>query len=447
LDWRIAFAEVFAEKQGFDIVLANPPYVRADAQFRHLQDKRERQKAVQRWKAYRKGLIKSGIYQTLYEKWDLYIPFLERAYQTLRQGGSMIFIVSDAYNAAKYARKSHEFFLRNTRIERIDFCSDIPIFKARVNNTIVHFAKVDPPADHQPLRVRRWGQSRDDFERNAEILPTAPQAEFGIALFRPSGQKPMESISGFVPLEKICYISYGLRASIADKFRDIDEFYTDELLSEVKDELHPKPFIQGKDLERWIVKRIRYLEWGTERAPSRFYTATFPELHEAKEKLIAVRTPGATPKVVYDDDRLHFDASSVGFVPWHLLKGVVNKSISKTAKYRRQDPEGDREEREKISQQFHLKYVLAIMNSAFAREWLAKRRRSKLHIYPDDWKQLPIALIPMEQQMEFVKLVDAILAEFERYGYPLPPDAAKRVEELERQIDEQVAKLYGLVQR
>jgi hypothetical protein len=84
LDWRIAFAEVFAEKQGFDIVLANPPYVRADAQFRHLQDKRERQKAVQRWKAYRKGLIKSGIYQTLYEKWDLYIPFLERAYQTLR---------------------------------------------------------------------------------------------------------------------------------------------------------------------------------------------------------------------------------------------------------------------------------------------------------------------------------------------------------------------------
>jgi hypothetical protein len=30
LDWRIAFAEVFAEKQGFDIVLANPPYVRQE---------------------------------------------------------------------------------------------------------------------------------------------------------------------------------------------------------------------------------------------------------------------------------------------------------------------------------------------------------------------------------------------------------------------------------
>lgn len=73
-----------------------------------------------------------------------------------------------------------------------------------------------------------------------------------------------------------------------------------------------------------------------------------------------------------------------------------------------------------------------------------KRRRSKIHVYPDDWKQLPIAPIPMEQQQEFVKLVDAILAEFERHGYPLPPDAAKRVAELEGEIDERVAGLYGL---
>jgi len=82
---------------------------------------------------------------------------------------------------------------------------------------------------------------------------------------------------------------------------------------------------------KWWVCRLWYLEWGTARAPKKFSRPTFPELHEAKEKLIAVRTPGATPKVVYDDDRLHFDASSVGFVPWHLLKGVVNKSIKSYA--------------------------------------------------------------------------------------------------------------------
>jgi hypothetical protein len=355
----------------------------------------------------------------------------------------MVFIISDAYNAAKYARKSHEFFLNNARIERIDFCTDIPLFEAGVSNTIVHFAKAAPDADHQPLRVRRWGESRDDFERNAEVLPTAPQGEFGAAVFKPDDAKPTGAAVGFVPLERICYISYGLRANADDRYWQ-GEFTTDDCLSSTKDATHPKPFVQGKDFVKWWVCRLWYLEWGTARAPKKFSRPTFPELHEAKEKLIAVRTPGATPKVVYDDDRLHFDASSVGFVPWHLLKGVVNKSISKTAKYRRQDPKGDREERERISQQFHLKYVLAVMNSTFAKEWLAARRRSKIHIYPDDWKPLPIAPIPLEQQMEFVKLVDAILAEFAQHGYPLPPDAARRVAELEREIDARVARLYGL---
>lgn len=381
-DWAVEFAEVFSSG-GFDIVLANPPYVRADAQFKHIDDSDKRQAAIAQWKQYRNTLRESGIYQTLYEKWDLYLPFLERAYQLLRPNGRMVFIISDAYNAAKYARKSHEFFLKNARIERIDFCTEIPLFEAGINNTIVHFAKAAPQADHQPVRVRRWGESPDDFECKAEMLPTALQDESGAALFKPDGAKSLGMAAGFVPLEKICYISYGLRANADDRYWQ-GEFTTDDCLSPTKDRTHPKAFVQGKDLVKWWAQRVWYLEWGTGRAPHKFSRPTFTELHEAKEKLVAVRTPGATPKVIYDDDRLHFDASSIGFVPWHYLRGVVNRSISKTAKYRRQDPEGDREEREKISQQFQLKYVLAVMNSSFAQKWLSARRRSKIHIYPDE---------------------------------------------------------------
>lgn len=96
-DWQVEFAEVFLN-DGFDIVLANPPYVRADAQFKHIHEAQDRQVAIERWKKYRKALVASQIYQTLYEKWDLYVPFLERAYQTLRSSGQMVFIISDAYN-------------------------------------------------------------------------------------------------------------------------------------------------------------------------------------------------------------------------------------------------------------------------------------------------------------------------------------------------------------
>ena len=170
---------------------------------------------------------------------------------------------------------------------------------------------------------------------------------------------------------------------------------------------------------------------------------TFPELHDAKGKLIALVVVSDSPPVMYDTRKLVTTHTSCIFVPWHHLKGVINRSIKKTAKYRPQSPDGDREEREKLSQQFHPKYLLAIMNSTFARDWLTRRRRSKTDIYPDDWKQLPIAPMPLEEQEEFVRLVDAILAEFEQYGYPLPPEAAARVAELEREIDERVVALYS----
>jgi type I restriction-modification system DNA methylase subunit len=193
-DWTIEFAEIFVRsaavttmsgamaglvntssgqmelavtppaRTGFDIVLANPPYVRADAQFKHIEDEEERQRQIAEWQTFRKQLKDSKIYKTLHEKWDLYIPFLERAYQLLRQNGQMIFIIPDAYNAAKYAEKSHDFFLQNTVIERIDFCSEINLFDAGVNNTILHFAKISPTETSQPIRVRRWGENKDEFE-------------------------------------------------------------------------------------------------------------------------------------------------------------------------------------------------------------------------------------------------------------------------------------------
>jgi len=290
------------------------------------------------------------------------------------------------------------------------------------------------------VRTRRWG-NRDEFDYNQENLLTFPQNEFGPALFKADGTKVNEE-HDFIVLVNIFYISYGLRANADDRFWK-GEFTTDDCLSRNKDIQHPKPFVQGKDLVKWIARRIWYLEWGTERAPAKFSRPTFSQLHDAKEKLIAVRTPGATPKIIYDETGLHFDASTVGFIPWHLLKNIINNSIKKTSKYHHQDPLGDRENREEISRQFLLKYVLAVLNSQYVRDWLKNKRRSKLHIYPDDWKQIPIAPLSFEAQQPFVDKVDAILGEYALHGYPLPPESAQKVKEIEGELDEMVGRLYG----
>jgi hypothetical protein len=230
----------------------------------------------------------------------------------------------------------------------------------------------------------------------------------------------------------------------ADERHHLGAFKTEDLISLSKDKLHPKPFIQGRDIVKWVPRRVQYLEWGTKRAPAMFRRPTFPELYAVPEKLITMDIGGQELRAVYDDCQLLHNHSASSVVPWHYLKDVINKSINKTAKYQWQDPSGNREEREKVSERFHIKYLVAVMNSTFAKEFVNKRRRSKINIYPEDWKPLPIIPIPMEQQMEFVKLVDAILAEFKRHGYPLTPDALQKVIRLEQEINERLGKLYGM---
>jgi len=447
-DWQVEFAEIFTHDEGkdggFDVILANPPYVRADAQFKHLApDERTRRTAISKYKAYRDQLKRSRIYGTLYQKWDIYVPFIERTYQLLNTEGQAVLIIPDAFNAAKYAKKVRELLLEKSKVARLDFCSDIPLFKAGVSNTIVHFAGTRHPGKNQPIRIRRWGNRPQEFDRNIELLPTAPQSSFGETLFRQDGTNEVAKITGAVELGMLCYISAGMVIN-ADEDKHFGEFTAEDLLVDELDTAHSKRFILGKDFGKWHPRHVRYLEWGTDRAPHHFRRATFAQLQEAEEKLIAMRTPGTEPKALYDGNKLHFDASSVGFVPWCRLKGVINKSISKSAKYSSQAPEGNREEREKLSERFDLKYLLAVVNSSFARRWLSSRRSSNKHVYPDDWKPLPIVNLSTAEQAQFASLVNDILDQYSRNGGKLSAEATNYVAQLESEIDGRVAELYGL---
>lgn len=89
---------MFGLIKGFDITIGNPPYVRADEQ----SDWNRRQ---------REQILASKIYETLWEKWDLYVPFIERGYKLLKPGGVTTMIVSDAFCHSKYAQKPQMAFV------------------------------------------------------------------------------------------------------------------------------------------------------------------------------------------------------------------------------------------------------------------------------------------------------------------------------------------------
>jgi hypothetical protein len=131
----------------------------------------------------------------------------------------------------------------------------------------------------------------------------------------------------------------------------------------------------------------------------------------------------------------------VAFLPWHLLRGVRNNSLKKSARYEKENPPRPdlpkREPLEATSQRFSIKFLLAVMNSSVAREFLRGNRRSNIHLYPDDWKQLPIPDVAPEIQAPIVTLVAHILA-----AKTKAPSAD--VSELEEQVDRLVRSTYGM---
>ena len=416
---------MFGIKEGFDITIGNPPYVRADAGKNDLERKKV--------KKMRQEIKDSKQYMTLYKKWDMFIPFIERSYKLIKPDGFTTLIVSDAYCNAPYALKSQEWFLEKSKIIRLDFCSKVPLFgPVGVRNVIFLFQKTDGSINKPKRRVHE-----NEFG-SVNLLPTDEQQALTHRMFFPEDTNIEKFFNTTVALSEICYVSYGLRPS--SKKGAEEKFVTADVVSEEKDHLHCKPFVEGKHLDTWFTKTNLWLEWGSERSPSQFYTQTFPEMYEIDEKIIAQRSPGSNPKVCYDNQYLVFTPSSVGFILWHNLSGIKNKSIQKQTRYNDEifhPGLPQREELEEISTRFALKFLLGVMNSSFARDFLRANRRSNIHIYPDDWKQLPIPDVSHEQQESIIELVDKIL-DAKRKGIE------RKVSRLEKKLDKEVSMLYGV---
>jgi len=414
---------------GFDITIGNPPYVRADEQ--------------SEWNRYQRGqILASAQYETLWEKWDLFVPFIERSYKLLRPGGVSTLIVSDAFCHSKYAQKPQNWFLKHARILRLDYCGEIKIFDAAVHNVIYFFQRAGGAKWKPERRLHRqvFGE--------VTLLPTDEQAKLTYRVFLPRADEHDGFSGPTIPIENICYLSYGLAASSDEKLHK-GEFVTEDVTQDVEDEQHPKPWVEGKLLAKWMPLGNRWLEWGTKRAPSHFRRITFEEMYEVPEKILIMRVAGSDLRSCYDTRQLYTNHTSIIAVPWRLLHGVRNNSLKKTARYRGEKPPRPdlpkREELEAISRRFTVKFLLGVMNSGTARDFLRGNRRSNTDLYPEDWKKLPIPDVPIEQQQPVVQVVDLILA-LHRYFHARPVQRTARdtvlLEFLENLNDALVRELY-----
>lgn len=411
---------MFGVIDGFDITIGNPPYVRADGTETHM--------------SLREFLMADTRYETLWEKWDLYIPFIELGYKLLKPNGVTTMIVSDAYCHAKYAEKSQKWFLENSQILRLDFMSDVKVFDAAVRNMTYLYKRADG-AENKPTRrlhVAEFGE--------VQLLPSARQKLLTHRAFFPEDGDAVIFDVDALTLDNILYISKGMAVHSHEK-KAPGEFTLSNLVSFKKTEKHKVPFVEGKYLDRWQAKEHRWLEWGTSRAPKLFSRPTFEEIYTVSEKLISVDMAAGVDRlrVAYDDEQLYHNHSAWSFIPWHSLRGVANRSIKKQTRYKHERPKRPdlpkREQLEENSRRFSIKYLLGVMNSSAARDYLRHNRRSNIHLYPNDWKQLPIPVVSDAQQQKVAQIVDEILGKVK---------VNANISDLEDRLDAVVNELYGL---
>ncbi len=178
--WDIAFVEIFeSEKEGFDIVIGNPPYVRQE----NISDPHlPREKITTENKKEYKTRLARSVYQAfpkffgyraetdtpahkLDAKSDLYIYFYFHGLSLLNPKGSFCFITSNSWLDVGYGKDLQEFLLRHSHIKMVlDNQAKRSFAQADVNTVIVLFSAPDDRRDWALDKTARFVMFKVPFE-------------------------------------------------------------------------------------------------------------------------------------------------------------------------------------------------------------------------------------------------------------------------------------------
>ena len=388
-DWQKEFPQVF-EKGGFDVVIGNPPYVSAPNQV-----------ASQELSKQREAIINSGKYSSLFQKWDLYIPFIELGIKHLcKDNGLSAMIVPYPLTNQLYAKKSREMLLDEFSLYEVSDLKGTKVFEdAAVTSTIFFVQKA---RKEQIITISKIedGVLQPVYTKNRDDLVQDDKTFVWNLEHSVSKSKRHEDMN---VLGDFCYVSVGMVLN-ADENIAKGEFVKDDLISEIKDDIHCKEYVEGKDLERYQIKRVRYLEYGTERCPAKIRRKTFPELYTNRK--LVINGLGNFKVILDSKGSLCSNHKGQLCLLWKDLCGVENTSIETSIK---KNSKLSRKEMESLSKECDLRFLLAILNSKYAIELLNNIRGGDMNIYPEHIRNIPIPAISYEAQQPFITLADTML--------------------------------------
>jgi len=245
--WKLYFSEVFLRQNpGFDVVIANPPYVR--------------QESIKEQKAYFKEHYR--VYQGTA---DLYVYFVERGVNLLAAGGEFAYILPNKWMRANYG-KPLRAWLKERRIEEIVDFGDLPVFEsATTYPCILRIGAGSPHERFDAVQVETldYPDLTEYVKAHAYPVNQAYLDEEGWSLANEKTQALLLKIrAAGVPLGTYVdgKIYRGILTGLNEAFV-IDRETRERLIAaDPKSAEVIKPFLAGRDIKRYTPpKSDRYL--------------------------------------------------------------------------------------------------------------------------------------------------------------------------------------------
>jgi len=399
-DFEVYFSEVFHEKKGFDVVIANPPYVQI------------KQIPWNERKVYEKK-FKSAV-----GRFNLFYFFLEITSKILKPNGLSTFIVPDRLLLNTQCDELRKWLLQEQTILEIDSFAE-GVFQAVVDNIIIiyrHLRSCGENIKAKNLATIGTLERITPSEIPVTYFLNSPSNQFDLS-YNPRISNLINKItSKSISLGEISEIKDGIiQGKVADKL------FLDKRLDN-----DSKPLLFGEDITRFSIKfdnkwvnykpdemmRIEVKRRGP--GVRHGLWMRIPEIFERTK--ILTRQTADEIIAAYDTKCFYYSNTLHGTT-------ITNKEY---------DP----------------LYVLALMNSKlmtwYYRSTTAEEGKVFAQIKIEILRKLPIIKISKTDQQSFISIVGRILSITKEQDYLDNSGRQEKVKEYERQIDQMVYGLYCL---
>ncbi|MDD5108985.1 MAG: TaqI-like C-terminal specificity domain-containing protein [Candidatus Omnitrophica bacterium] len=397
-DFEVYFSEVYHGKKGFDVVIANPPYVSYGL------------RGGQKMLTKEKDFLKRKYPNSAEYKISLYAVFMDKAIRICKQnGGLQTFIVPDSFLLGRYFSKIRKFILRTNEIVSV-LLLPYSVFDATVGFSVVYLFQKKSDVNPSHKITARFAEDNKIVQDNTFKSFSYEQNFFNelrhnrFRLFFDQGSMNLVSKieRDTVELGSVVKFSSGL----------IGKNGQDSIISDSKKgEKWLKGIISGGEINKYtIFPAGNYLLYDKGKIKSGYECVDY-----FKEKLF-VRQTGDSLICAYDKDGLlALNNVHIG----NLIDGA-----------------------------YSLKFITAIINSKLLNYYYKsislETGRVMAQTDIETVETLPIKRLASTEQKSFIEIVDSILVLTKSSGYQDNSSKQAEVREHIKKLDKMIFKLYEL---